>query len=276
MGLSEKEKYEEDMNTFCRACSDPLFINDYFLKDGHSEKTPNATATFIKYDGRYYACTCRHVLEEVDRRKSEPDGNQITLSLRTDKAVINLSFFLVDGLQSAFSTPEGELANEKIDIGLTDISSLWSVLEKHKNKVAIDLDRWEEAPWDKISMCAAAGYATEHKELSGDYVRTPMPLAIAELRSTIKADTRQFTLSSTLAEPHGIYFSGTSGGPILGCWDEAFTPVGLIFEGYPSSRKQEKQELSFLGLNDIFIRGLLLTPDRFAEWLDNAEVTKPT
>lgn len=275
MSISEKEKYENELNTFCRACSDPVYIQDYFLSDGHSEKTTNATATFIKFGGHYYACTCWHVVERMAGEGIQTDNDRMSLGLMVGKAIINLSSFHAEGLQTAFKKPNGVLANDKIDIGLANIDSCWDLLERDKGKVAIDLDHWEMPLWDDLEMCAAAGYPTEHKERSGEIVESPMTLTIAELGSTIDAIVQQFTLSSKLEEPHGFYFSGTSGGPIIGCWDKEFQAIGLIFEGSPSSQKQQEDGFSLAGSTDILIRGLLLTPDRFAEWLDSAKVAGP-
>ena len=204
MFMSEKEKHKKELSAFCRACSDPVYIQDYFLSDGHSEKTTNASATFIKFGRNYYACTCWHVVEGMVQKGAETDNDRITLGLMVGKAVINLSSFRVDGLRSAFTRPDGVLANDKIDIGLANIDSVWHLLERDKGKVAIDFDHREIPPWDEIEVGAAAGYPTEHKERSGDVVETPMTLTIAELCSTISADVRQFTLSSTLDEPHGF------------------------------------------------------------------------
>mgnify|MGYP003650082218 CR=1 FL=1 len=59
----------------------------------------------------------------------------------------------------------------------------------------------------------------------------------------------------------------------MGCWDKEFAPIGLIFEGSPSSREQKEDVFSLAGPTDILIRGLLLTPDRFAEWLGSVKAT---
>ena len=186
-------------------------------------------------------------------------------ALMVGRVVINLSFFTADGLRSALRGPTVDDGYE-IDVCICEIDSHWELLQAHKDKEAIDLDEWTEPPWQETRMCAAVGYADEHKTTQGGQVATPMPVVIAELQSKLSAEAREFTLSSTLDEPHGMHFSGMSGGPIIGLWGEAdYKPIGLIFEGYPSSGDAPASEL--VGPNDILVRGLLLTPERFNSWL---------
>ena len=264
MGAAEQE-YNDKVTALCRACSDPVFISDYFLKDGHSEKTSNATVTFVKCEGRHYACTCEHVATadelKIDRR---------TLGLRAGRVIINLSWFHANGLQTAFRNPPGIIEGDKVDVAIADISSSWAILEEQKNKVAVDLDRWREPPWESIEYCAAAGYPNHHKEREGEMVASLMPVATAALGAPLSRDARQFTLTSALEEPHGIYFSGMSGGPIVGCLEKGPVPIGLIFEGMPSS--PDAPASIYAGPNDIFIRGLLLRPQIFGAWLATAEL----
>lgn len=66
-----KEEYASEINSAGRAWSDPLWLQDYFVRNGHSEKTTNATATFIKYSGQHYVFTCRHVTETVKAEGAE-------------------------------------------------------------------------------------------------------------------------------------------------------------------------------------------------------------
>lgn len=264
--MSDKEQeMRVEISQWCRLRSDPVFIGDYFLADGHSEQTINATATFVKFGGRYYACTCHHVQEIVDKQKVEGEHGRVTLQIMAGKSVLNLSAFRADGLQTVLNRPEED--GYPIDLCIANISSHWQLLQREKGKKAIDLDGWHEPPWEKIEMGAAAGYATHGKRRAGKFVETDMPLVIAESHSQLGPQTREFTMRSTLDEPHGIYFSGMSGGPIVGCWDDKYLPIGFVFEGEPSSPRKEAS--IYTGPNDIFIRGLLLTRDRFAGWLDS-------
>jgi hypothetical protein len=60
---SEHTPPTDAMHKIARACTDPLWIQHRFLATGHGETTDNGTATFIKFEGRHYLCTCAHVVE---------------------------------------------------------------------------------------------------------------------------------------------------------------------------------------------------------------------
>ena len=54
--------------------------------------------------------------------------------------------------------------------------------------------------------------------------------------------------------------------------DDEFFPVGIVFEGYPSSGRTEANEsrdasASFLTGKDLFIRALALSPAIFDQWV---------
>jgi hypothetical protein len=82
-----------------------------------------------------------------------------------------------------------------------------------------------------------------------------------------------------LEKPHGYYFSGISGGTLYAVEEEILVPVGIVFEGYPSTKKQAEaraNSTAFLDEHDIFIRALTLTPEIFEEWLRRAKLLKTT
>lgn len=263
-----ERKLDAEVTRWCRVHSDPIFIGDYFLADGNSEKTANATATFVRFGGRHYAITCAHVLDIADDKRAQSAYGRETLRLMAGKAALNFSSFGPDGQRSSFIRLDED--GYALDLGIAAIDGYWALLCGEKQKEAIDLDEWQEPPWEKIELGAAAGYATLRKRRSGKMVETDMPVAYADLHTPLGPDTREFTLHSTLEEPHGVYFSGMSGGPIVGCWDDRFLPIGIVFEGEPSSPREG--ESLFAGANDILIRGLLLTPSRFERWLDRAQL----
>ncbi len=252
-----------DPNKACRAYSDPLFLTDYFMEAGHTAAVHNGTVTFVRRHGQVYACTCRHVMDAV-HQSGVVTGSHPTAALMYGRVRQNLSFWTVEGLRLGSRSPEGVGSDYQADVAIVWLGHTWDLLIKHKPKVAIDLDKWEPPPWNEVHMCCAAGYQDEHKSSDGRTVSSPMPLFHVKLASEITSGTREFTLNSTLAAPHGSYLSGMSGGPILAAWRDRFTPIGLIFEGEPSSAASSSL---WAGPNDVLIRGLLLTPERFDTWL---------
>lgn len=274
MNVNDEEQYRERMAAYSRACSDPLFIGDYFQRSGHDERKLNGTATFIKYEGRHYACTAFHMTEEAQRVRARTANPNVTLELRTGRSVLPLSGHGPSGQQWRLRRATNPLTGCGIDICWADIDSIWPLLRDNKGKTPIDLDDWQEPPWNKVRLCQAAGYLNEHKTRENGMVAAPMAEITVEREAPLSVDTRSFSLFSTLEEKHGWYFSGTSGGPILACWDDQFTPIGIVFEGSPSSSRRSKDDFSYAGEKDLLVRGELLTPARFGEWLDNSHTIK--
>ena len=95
-------------------------------------------------------------------------------------------------------------------------------------------------------MCVAAGYLAEGKQAKGDLVLSERVMLVAEMALSPDSNSREFTLCSSLDEPHGHFFSGISGGPILAqVKDEAFCPIGIIQEASPSSSQHTRQTEEF-------------------------------
>lgn len=98
----------------------------------------------------------------------------------------------------------------------------------------------------------------------------------AEVASPLARNKRIIHLSSRLAEAHGYYFSGISGGALYAIEADGLVPMGIVFEGHPSSKKKtgEPESSTFLDEYDIFVRGSTLTPEIFGEWLDRAKLIR--
>ena len=217
-----------DPHKACRAYSDPLFLQDHFLSTGHNENTHNGTATFVAYQGQVYACTCRHVADAAQ----DPAVNvspHPTAALVFNRSILNLSFWTAEGLRPALRPVLHNHGQHQLDVAIAALGHTWEFLQKYKQKVAINLDEWEPPPWDKVKLCLAAGYPDEHKSADGSILSSPMALVSAEVASNLSSDSTEFTLYSSLEEPHGYLFSGISGGPILAAWGERFSPNRLGF-----------------------------------------------
>jgi hypothetical protein len=129
------ERFKSEATSNCAA----LFIEDLFLIGGHDASTRNATATFITFNGRYYACTCRHAVELVQRRREAGHSPFPTLALFFDKTYIPLSFLTAEGLEDAISIVTPEANEEYMDLAIADISSIWPQLNAF-GKVAIEMN----------------------------------------------------------------------------------------------------------------------------------------
>src|SRR4051794_39038587 len=104
-----------DAGKACRAYSDPLFLQDFFLSEGHTEQTSNATATFVRFRGRTYACTCRHVRAALSD-SSVVKGAHPSAALMAGKIVLNLSFHTSDSLITTLRAPVEGLDQHQVDV----------------------------------------------------------------------------------------------------------------------------------------------------------------
>ena len=119
-----------------------------------------------------------------------------------------------------------------------------------------NLDCWREPDWSKVRFGLANGYPDEHKKNvsanSIDQVANQLITVVAEVASPVSNIQRTITLNSALDNPHSWYFSGLSGGPLYfvegleerQAEDDELFPVGIVFEGYPSSGRTEAIEFA--------------------------------
>ena len=249
---------------------------------GVSKSTASATATFVMRCGSPYICTCRHVVEAVFDGKTIPGCKFPTMALKVGRKVLNLSRMIGRKAELNFRSPK----DEKIDIAIAPLTEAhWKLLTNEKKKTAIDLDNWQAPDWSSVKWGLAAGYPNEHKTHTTvgetEYIANQLITAVAEVSSDLPPHKR-ITLSSALAKPHSWYFSGLSGGPLYvvegpeerDVEDDALFPVGIIYQGFPSTYRpdvsgapQRDPKQAFLNEQDLFFRALALTPDTFDEWL---------
>lgn len=258
------------VDVIARRCSDPLFIQSRTLL-GRDEHTPNGTATLVQIDGAVYVVTCRHV---AGYPASIGDPH-VTCALMADKMVLNLSEITAEGVRSSFGEVAADFSDRERDIAILPLAEhLWKHYGARKAKRPLNLDAWREPPWADIKWCAVAGYPTYHKQVQGDQLASPMVVSIVETAGGIDPENASFTLSSQLPEPSPYYFSGISGGPVFGLTDDEIWPVGIVYEGHPSTPADARPAEAFLGPTDLFFRGLLLTPCIFRRWIESRRQCK--
>ena len=272
--------------SLARRQTDPTWIQHHFLATGHDENTPNATATFVKRRGRHYMVTCDHVLESVTRRRDAEGETQLTMALRVDGGQLNLSSVGPEGVVLSVRSPAAELHSTPADVALTSLEpSYWELLSGRKRKTAIDLDSWQAPDWSAVQKCLAVGYENEGKTTVGsagsEKVATRLLNVVADLSSMPVDDATGFELMSELDRPHGYAFSGMSGGAVYAIEgserteveDDELFPVGIVYEGSPSTHRARELDVEDAGRSifsdrDIFIRALMLTPGIFDDWLE--------
>ena len=260
----------------CEFCL-PVFFHSYFLRDGHTEEAENATLTFIKYENRMYAVTCKHIIHHLNSKRDELEDQWYTLSLSLDRVFLQLSD--IDHSEPTkrkdiFRKLKRSFNGEEVDIVIAPIDSHWGLIESKKNKRAIDLDNWSEPNWKEFKMGTAFGYPTEHKEKQGNHVAATCINASAEIVSQLNHNSTQLTLFSTLNKPHGYFFSGLSGGVVILSNEESYVAAGIVYEGQPGSSKDFKEKKfskqAFFSGNDILIKGFIISPGILSGWLQDA------
>ena len=273
-------------DSLARRQTDPLWMQHHFLATGHDENTPNATATFVKRRGRHYMVTCGHVLQTVRQRRDAEGETQLTMALYADPAVLNLSSVGPEGIVLSVRTPGAELHCEPADVALASLEpSYWELLSSRKSKTAIDLDSWQAPDWSAVQKCLAVGYENEGKTSirseGAEKVATRLLNVVADVCSMPADDATGFELMSELDRPHGYAFSGMSGGAVYAIEgserteveDDELFPVGIVYEGSPSTHRAREHDVEHAGNSifsdrDIFIRALMLTPGIFDDWLE--------
>jgi hypothetical protein len=161
-----------------------------------------------------------------------------------------------------------------VDLAIAEITgSYWDILTKYADKEAIDLDNWREPRWARAEMLAAAGYPDEHKyntTIDGkDKLAAPLAFIAADKDGEIGRDCPIVQMRSRLEKPHGWFFSGVSGGAMYATQDERSIPAGIVFEGWPQSKKTPPHPS--LDDRDIIVRGMTLTPKTFGQWVENTK-----
>ena len=224
-------------------------------------------------------------MEGIDDPNIVPNAKFPTLALAIDKIFVNLSRMTANGPELMMRAPGPGTEHWNTDIAVAPLDAgSWHLLASRKKKSAIDLDRWREPDWSKVRFGLACGYPDEHKKnvsaSSVDQVANQLITVVAEVASTPNNAQRAITLNSALDNPHTWYFSGLSGGPLYfvegleerKVEDDELFPVGIVFEGYPSSRRSEAigsrdAAAAFLTEKDLFIRALTLSPAIFDQWV---------
>ena len=212
------------------------------------------------------------------------------MALQIDGTVLNLPYFVPKGIKPSAQASVLELGPPEFDIALAYIDhSRWQLLSSKKNKVAIDLDSWRGPNWKDVTYCLAVGYQNEGKKIiSSDGVKmvaTPFLNVVAESSSIVSSETTVFAMSSELSSSNRYWLSGMSGGTVYAVegsdqrevQDDELFPVGIVFEGFPSKEQaidqyNEEATGAFLTQRDIFIRGVILTPDTFDDWLKKSGI----
>lgn len=187
-----------------------------------TEEEPTATVTFIKFDGKTYAITAKHVISQFD-------------DLATSEGHEFGGYFCPVGpgtsILGPFITPPATLDYQKPDISICPIRS---ELPPYIGKEAFDITPEGNASWP-VEYAMAVGYPTGSKvdvsTKNGTQLAMSCARAVAEGLSTSSKTSDQVQFFSEL--PYGttvMSLSGMSGGPVFWSVEEAFGLLGFVKE----------------------------------------------
>lgn len=253
------------------AVCEPLYLSQHFMKDGHSAEKANGTITYVRYKNHIFGITCAHVYFS----QFDDDGvASKCLMVYGNRTSYHFGVYTENGYSSHFrSMRKNKEDVDQPDIAIVHLGGGYEELHmEQKNKHPIELEKLIEPDWENAKMCMATGFPTEHKTQTETHVSAGLAQVTAECTGKLSSTRDKFMLFSSLSEPHNVFFSGMSGGPIF-CDDitgqNTLTLVGIVFEGMPGSSADwnSRRDDSFLNSADVQIHGYTLTPKIFEGWL---------
>lgn len=250
--------------------SDPLYLSEPFLANGHTSENANGTVAYVKYKGQLFCVTCAHIYDRQFPGKCvkwlTAHGNECYL--------YQFGKYSSEGYKSDFISLRNRdpLAP---DIAIACVGEPFpEVHMKSRGKESIDLDSWSEPDWSRLTVPVAFGYPTEHKADANTFVQAPLLSVSAELTRTISTNDETFLMASTLEIENDYYFSGMSGGAVYARSDSKppLTAIGIVSEGTPGSSAEweARDSQSFLTKKEVQIKAYLMTPRTFDNWLSIA------
>lgn len=207
----------------CKHCA-PMFIIQQHVNMAPTANDPSATLTFIRFRGRTFGVTCKHVVESL-RNDIKVSGNQFShtffIALKKHHMV-----------QDRFVIPAGDWITPEPDIAIRE---LHPDFPEHVGKSALDIEACVVPPLSEIAFAIAVGFPDRMKEQiqEGLGYRLSMPCvhAVADNRSD---QGHSFTLFSELESTPAIRdLSGLSGGPIYWSNGSNYGLLGITYESSP-------------------------------------------
>lgn len=239
----------------CKHCA-PLFIIGEQAEMMPTVDDSNATLTFIKFQGRTYGITCKHVVEDLRNRIKEVEKSEDAFSYTFFIALKHRQI-----VQDCFVFPSGTLVSPEPDIAIRELHPGFPI---HVGKLALDIGAHPIPPSSEVSFAVAAGFPdrlkTQNSVPLGYELTMPCVHAVA---GTQPIHSHSFTLYSELqATPDIRDFSGMSGGPIYWSNETAYGLLGITYESSPL-------EGSNLPPASIYIKGHLADGETVERWVSH-------
>ncbi len=264
------ERHEVQTQKYCV----PIFIASIF-SGTYWEKEENlapekidedtlrsGTVTFISYKGEFYALTCKHVVEVLEKKQREwkeeqkrkfdfeppLDGLGFYTPIDNNQYHLNYKFTII-GQDGDSQQPDVAIAR----IHHTSISRL--------NRTPIRLTAKKLYPETGI----ASGYPEEQRIIKpSERISTFCPKFVACVASLRETMNGNIYIQDTITTHNDVdVLSGMSGGPIIWSSKDRFGLVGIVKEGYDIQPKEDGLTIE----NSILIHGEKITPKLLEQWL---------
>lgn len=234
----------------CKHCA-PMFLIQQHIDMAPTANDSSATITFIRFRGRTFGITCKHVVDTLRSRIRE-SGNQFShtffIALKKHHVV-----------QDCFLVPSGDWVMPEEDIAIRE---LHPDFPKHVGKSALDVEACVVPQLSEVAFAIAVGFPDRlkvqtHEEL-GYRLSMPCVHAIADNRSS---QGQSFSLFSELeATPEIRDLSGLSGGPIYWSNESKYGLLGITYESSPLDG-------ALAGDSAIHIKGSLADIPTIERWI---------
>jgi len=247
-----------------------IFSGTYFEKEEHlaPDKIDNnttvrsGTVTFVSYKGDFFALTCKHVVEALERKQEkwkeeqkekyncEPplDGFGFYTPIDNNQFHFNYKFTIIKQAES------GQSAD--IAIARVKYSSI-----SRLNRTPITLTAKKTYPETGI----ASGYPEEQRIIKeGEKISTFCPKFVTCIASLSETMNGNMYMEDKITAHNDVdVLSGMSGGPVIWSSDKRFGLVGIVKEGYDIQPKEGGLTLE----DSILINVEKITPILLDNWL---------
>lgn len=228
---------------------------------GHEKMTRSATLTFVQFDGRYFAVTCRHVMASLESANSEwriryeremgspPTGDDIYYFFTpVSNRSIHFKFKLWGVPETSPGFPDVAIA----EVSLGYISCI--------NRFALKITKRLGLPTSAI----ATGYPEQQRNLTPiDEYNDSLSTKAANCFAYLTEQNGRLVLSDSIDENHGLdNLSGMSGGPIIWSDPKSFGLLGIVTNGLDIIPKDSESD----GFG-IAVFGEPISYEMFKKWV---------
>ena len=256
----EKDVKDSDMGKVVR----PIFLQKEGHMFDHTAETSNASVFFFKYKNLIYACTCKHVIEDI-----KPELESVYL--RKGNMTQILGYIDCDPLSPIPN--KGFHIAPSVDVAFLYIKD-GRMLDYIKSEyIILDFDAPIHNTAD-ISEFYAFGWGNDHKKEVGDTVKTPQICCTLPASKDGSCDELNFHVE--LDEEHNMSLSGMSGGLVMGRLrnSDKLVPMAIIHQGAPTKIGSSIKEDTFLNQpNAIHLYCYKISPDFLRDSLCNYDIS---